>query len=288
MIVRSLFATAAALSLTLATANADAADGPWLPRAQGSRIGVEMDWWPTDSNHVVAFGIVGQIQLARVVYLDFDVPFAIWDRDYRFNGSEGTFVFGNPTVGAHWADTINSKVSAFAGGTFTIPTMVTDRVGILDNDRVELANGRLLGTYTRAWADVHRFVPEYVFVRGNGGMEIRILPVLYYRFAVAPVIAIPVSEIVDDPEFIIEIHNEIEARGSHGAGGGLRLQGVFNPTDVYGDDAVQTAIEPYFVYEPIRGFYARVGSLVALDRSLGFGLNDGKVATFRVHMGGKW
>jgi hypothetical protein len=87
----------------------------------------------------------------------------------------------------------------------------------------------------------------------------------------------------------MEVHNEIEARAPIGVGGGMHLQGVFISDDPSNDnDAAQLAMEPYFVYEPIRGFYARAGLLVALDSELGFGFNRGKVATIRIGLGGKW
>jgi hypothetical protein len=288
--LRSLVA-ASALSLTMTAASAAvAADGPWVPKTQGSRLGGDIDWWPTDSSHTVAFGLVGQIQLGRVVYLDFDVPLAVWDRRTTFGSRDGTFVFGNPTVGVHWADTINSKVAAFAGGTFTVSTLISDTPYDLQNDldRQEAYGARSFAFATRAYADVHRFVPDYVFLRGRGGLEVRILPVLYYRFEAVPIIAIPVGYYVSDPEFLFEIHNEIEGRSTGGVGGGLHLQAVFIPTGLGAGDSAQLALEPYFTYEPVRGFYARLGALVALDRPLGFGLNEGKVATFRVSLGGKW
>jgi hypothetical protein len=91
----------------------------------------------------------------------------------------------------------------------------------------------------------------------------------------------------NDTDFLFEIHNEIEARAQMGVGGGLHLQAVFFTKDL-DNDSVQTAMEPYFVYEPIRGFYARAGVLVALDPQAGFGFNDDKVATIRLSLGGKW
>jgi hypothetical protein len=284
--LRSIVA-ASALSITLTAASAAvAAGGPWVPKAQGSRLGAEIDWWPTDFSHTVTFGLVGQIELGRVIYLDFDVPLSVLDRRTTFNNRDATFVFGNPTVGVHWADTINEKVSAFAGGTFTVSTLITDSP--LDDDSQEAYAARGFAFATRAYADIQRFFPDYVFLRGRGGLEVRILPVLYYRFEALPIIAIPVGDYVSDTEFLLEFHNEIEGRSTGGVGGGLHLQAVVIATDLGGEDSAQLAVEPYFTYEPARGFYARIGALLALDRPLGFGFNDGKVATFRVSLGGKW
>jgi hypothetical protein len=61
---------------------------------------------------------------------------------------------------------------------------------------------------------------------------------------------------------------------------------VFTFTDA---DLIQTAIEPFFSYEPTApGVFVRAGFLVALDERLGFGFDEGKVATFKLAVGGKW
>jgi hypothetical protein len=94
------------------------------------------------------------------------------------------------------------------------------------------------------------------------------------------------------PGISVEIHNELEARATFGFGGGFHLQAVFLNDDINHDgndnDVLQTAVEPYLVYEPIRWVYARAGLLIALDRALGFGFDQGKVATIRTAVGGKW
>jgi hypothetical protein len=51
---------------------------------------------------------------------------------------------------------------------------------------------------------------------------------------------------------------------------------------------VQTAVEPYLVFEPIRGFYARTGALIALDPGVGFGPETDRVVTLRAALGVKW
>jgi hypothetical protein len=286
--LRSLF-TAAALLVPLALAtSAGAQEGAWLPKAQGSRLGVDIDYWPTDDTNAFGFGILGQFRVARTAYIDFEVPWAVWD--YRvplIRDRESAFVFGNPTVGAHWADTLSDRVSAHAGGSLTVSTLISDRFPDLDDLEPYFAREAIV--YSRAFADVHRFMPDRVFLRGKGGLEIRIASPLYYRLDIVPVLAIAAGEPARKTDFLLEVHNEFEGRSRKGIGGGVRLQTVFLATDPFDDrDAFQAAIEPYFTYEPLRGFYARLGILVALDRPLGFGLNDGKVATFRASLGGKW
>lgn len=288
---------ASAFSILLTTAGAAAAaEGPWVPKAQGSRIGVDFDWWPTDrdepvvgsySSHSLTWDLIGQIQLARVVYLDFDIPWAIWDRGFSRN-HDSTFVFGNPAVGVHWADTVHPKISVFAGGTLSVSTLISDDI-VSAADRTNLYITRGAASATRAYADLHRFTADSFFVRARGGMEIRIVPVLFYRLELTPILAIGVSNFNDDADFVMELHNEIEARAPIGVGGGMHLQAVFVTDDPgSSNDAAQLAMEPYFVYEPVRGFYARAGVLVALDSPLGFGFNEGKVATIRIGLGGRW
>jgi hypothetical protein len=280
--VRSLV-SAAVLSLSLASAGAASA-AEWVPKAQGSRVVGETDWWPTDDVHVVGMGVAAQIRLTPVVYLDLDFPWAIYSPDV----GDALFAIGNPTVGAHWADAITEKLAAHAGGSLTIATMISGDGTLLNNDFDDRYFTRAFAASTRAYADLHRYYPEYMFLRGRGGIELQIAPVLYYRVEIAPTIAIPLGEFVRDAELIVDIHNEIEARGRSGVGGGLHLQGVLYTNSFRANDDAQLAVEPYFVYDPGRGFYARVGSLVAVDEPLGPGFDRGRMASIRVTLGGRW
>jgi len=275
--VRSLV-SAAVLSLSLASAGAASA-AEWVPKAQGGRVVGEIDWWPTDDFDVVAMGVAAQIQLGRVLYLDLDFPWVITSPEY----GDSDFVIGNPTVGLHWADTLTKKLAAHAGGSFTVATMISDRSSLSGSYFT-----RVFATTTRAYADFHRYFPEFIYLRGRGGIELQIVPVLYYRVELSPMIAIPAGDAVDDAEVLVDIHNEIEARGRSGVGGGLHLQAVFNSARIQGNDEAQLAMEPYFVYDPGRGFYARVGTLISVGGPLGFGLNDDNLAAIRVTLGGRW
>jgi hypothetical protein len=97
-----------------------------------------------------------------------------------------------------------------------------------------------------------------------------------------------------DPDTIVGIEhgNEFEGRSDIGLGAGGRLQFFVLATDqgFSTNDRFQAAIEPYFVFEPHGedGFFARVGTLIALDSPLGFGFDEGNLATIRVTLGGKW
>jgi hypothetical protein len=275
--VRSLV-SAAVLSLSLASAGAASA-AEWVPKAQGGRVVGEIDWWPTDDFDVVAMGVAAQIQLGRVLYLDLDFPWVITSPEY----GDSDFVIGNPTVGLHWADTLTKKLAAHAGGSFTVATMISDRSSLSGSYFT-----RVFATTTRAYADFHRYFPEFIYLRGRGGIELQIVPVLYYRVELSPMIAIPAGDAVDDAEVLVDIHNEIEARGRSGVGGGLHLQAVLSSVEIGRNDDAQLAVEPYFVYDPGRGFYARVGTLISVGGPLGFGLNDDNLAAIRVTLGGRW
>lgn len=260
----------------------------WTPKRQGNRIGGEIDWWPYKNlgdrrtYHSASIGVVGQFRVARSVFIDFDAPFSIFSTP-----ADSFATIGNPTVGVHWGSTLTERVSVFAGGSLTMATQVLDRLGN-SQSAYESFVVRTQAAESRAYADFHRFASSYFFARGIGGVEIRPIPVLYYRGELALLLAVPVGDIYPDSEFIIEVHNEIEFRSSKGIGGGLHIQSVLFTTDINRNENAQSALEPYFVYEPARGFYARVGTLVALDRPLGFGLDTGRLFVIRASLGGKW
>ena len=91
----------------------------------------------------------------------------------------------------------------------------------------------------------------------------------------------------EDVEFIIEQGNEVEYLTDMGLGGGARLQLVFPLTT---NDKIQTATELFGVYEAPEksGAFVRVGFLLALDKQLGFGFDQGKVASLRLSGGYKF
>lgn len=84
-------------------------------------------------------------------------------------------------------------------------------------------------------------------------------------------------------EFVLEQGNEAEYRLDFGLGGGLRIQEAFTLTDV---DLVQVATELFVAYTPEKeGFYGRLGFLVALDNTAGFGFDRNKLAALRLTAG---
>jgi hypothetical protein len=259
----------------------------------GNRLVAEVDWRPIYWAHFVAMGVAAQIRIDQVVFLDLDMASAI--STFKLENNQfgyTTFAFGNPTVGVHWANLLSDKLAMHAGGTVTVATLVNDDDTSASDDSDDTSSTRHDGVSTRVYADFHRFLNDSIFLRGRAGVELRILPVVYYRAELVPMIAIPIGKMIDDVEYIVDIHNEIEARSALALGGGLHLQAVFN-TDQSGivryyTDTAQLAVEPYLFYDPGRGFYARVGCLVALDEPLGFGFDEGNVASIRVTLGGRW
>lgn len=266
-------------------------------RTQGNRVGLEIDFWSASLN-VFLFEIsylglpitpVAQIELIDNVYLDVELPLGIGTLSFQDN-SAGGFALGNPTVGAHYAAPIDEMISFYAGGTVSVTTFPDADA---DEDRAAAA---FTTSVTRAYYDFHRYAPQSIPIRARGGVEIRILPYLYYRGELNPVFYIPLGGA--DAAFFLEQGNEIEARMPMGFGGGLRLQAVF-PLAVEGDsdpttsdpssDKIQTALEPFVAYEPARpGLFARLGLLIALDEQLGFGFDSGKVLTVRAAGGYKF
>lgn len=283
--LRSLF-TAGACAVVLSIASPAAAQhGGWTPRTQGNRIGGDFGIWPTDTIKTLPFAIVGQLQITRVLHLDFEVPWAIAVSTPEFGDGDSEAIFGNPTFGLHYGGMLSRRVALYAGGTISVsPNLDSD---ISDNLVASLATG------ANAYGDLHRYVPEYIFVRPRVGVEIQGAPFFYYRGELVPMILGPLGENVRNAEFVIETLHDFEFRARSGVGGGVRLQGVFLATFDRGfdnnEDTSQLAMEPFFAYEPPDGhFYARVGLLIALDEPLGFGFKEGRVATIRTSLGGKW
>ena len=280
-----------------------AADARAWTKSQNNRVGLEVDFWSARTELTffdTTIGInylglpitpVAQIELIDKIYLDVELPLGLGflsvdssepDAGGGDDDGGGGFLLGNPTLGAHYADSYNEQIAFFFGGSVSIPTI--HGIDSNDNDDEDRVAALAAVAPTRAAYDLHRFVPEAIPIRARGGAEIRILPWLYYRGDLAPVMYIPTGG--QDVEFLIEQSNEIEARTPTGLGGGLRLQEVFTLTE--GDD-IQTALEPFVSYEPApAGVYARLGLLMALDEELGFAFDQGKVLTARLAGGYKF
>lgn len=284
MRVSTMIAISTLFGLSAAVQTASAQEGePWLARAEGNRVAMEMDWWPSENFHILSWDIVGQFRVAPTVYLDLEVPWAgVFGAE---RNTESKFVFGNPALGVHWADKVSPDVVVFAGGSIAISTLISGDRGEIDLDDYLF---RLYASVNRAYLDLHRFLPEFVFLRPRGGAEIRLSPSFRYRGDLTPMIMIPVGEGADEVEVFIEHGSEFEGRSDGGVGGGLRLQAAWIATELDSDDVIQTAIEPYFIYDPVNGFNLRVGVLIPLDEEAGFAFDDGRLRTVRLSLGGRW
>jgi hypothetical protein len=296
--VRSLLVVVAALT-TLSERPARAADAvvPWA-RSQGNRIDLELDFLSTSvsqtfddfEGNVSQLGLVltpvAQLKLLGRLHADIELPLAYGQVSATFvtdlsggihaERSTGGFVFGNPTLGAHTSRTLSRDLVVFYGGTFSIPTLFDP-----DDD----TSAALTATKdARAAFDAHRLIEEHVSLRARGGLETRVSPKLVYRGDLGVLLAIPTDH--GDTELYVEQGNELGYLFGKKYIGGLRLQEVFTLTD---GDKLQTALEPFGVYQPEKSaFYARLGLLVALDRSLGFGFEGGKIATLRLTAGARF
>lgn len=280
--VKQLLVTAATLTaLALASASASAQD--WEPKKQGFRIGGALDVWPTQDFVVLGWDFEAQIQTVKVVMIDVDVPFAFATGTTRGNTSQ--FIVGNPSVGAHWADKVSQNVAVYAGGAIAFPTMLA-----ATNDGTVAATA--VGADTmRAYGDFERFVPWDLSVVIKGGVEWRILPVLFLRGDLGLGIHPPINNHRNVTYTTIAPSAEIEYRLRMGFGFGGRLQAVFFPGQAPAlDDRVQTAFEPFIGYEAPgrRGFFFRLGLITALDEQLGWATDRDKVATVHLNMGGKF
>jgi hypothetical protein len=280
-------AAGAALLAALAVAGTAGAQGrDWQPKKQGHRLGAQLEVWPVDGGTTVTGEFVGQIAVLDELMIDFSLPSAYGSYDF-FGPNVDAFILGNPAAGLHWGDKVIDALALWAGGKITFPILI-------DPDPEPALVGSI-ASGNRAFFDLDRFALERMTVRPQFGLEAHFARWFYFRTDVAAPIYIPVADNVDnDPEtsVVIEHGNEFEGRSNIGLGAGGRLQFLFVATDsAFGnDDRFQAAIEPYFVFEPHGedGFFARVGTLIALDSPLGFGLDEGKLATFRVTLGGKW
>lgn len=272
----------AASASASATTPAPAPASDWKANAEQQRIGLEWDTFPTDGAFVMAWDVGAHIRVAQDVFLPKDsiMVGARYAWSY-YNIDSGFFNFdhaayGNPTLGARYnvpLDKLVTDLRAYGGLYLTFP--------VLSEPDDEVAVAALVGAATRAYFDADRLLVGGMPIRINLGAEYRILPNLYYRGDLNPVIWIPTRS--QDSEFLLEQSNEIEYRFDFGLGGGFRFQELFLFTN---SDMAQLAMEPFVTYTPKgAGFYGRLGFLVALDDPLGFGFDRGKLATLRISAG---
>ncbi|WP_437647367.1 hypothetical protein [Sorangium sp. So ce362] len=294
MNAKPLLSSAVLLSLWLAAPIATSAEkNSWI-KSQGSHAALELDvlsksagWSMADvesevSTFGLSFALVGQLQWRKRLHLDAELPLAYGNVSATFRSSRlgvdesssaGSLLFGNPTIGAHYARAMSRKLAVFGGGALSIPVLTDPNAD---------ARATLQATApARAYFDLHRLIPEHFPLRARGGVEAELATRLVYRADTAVMLALPTSG--SDVDLVLEQGNELEMRGKGALGGGLRLQAALTLTR---EDMAQLALEPFVSYTPEKpGFYGRAGLLVALDAPLGFGLAEDKVATLRLAVG---
>ncbi|AUX19612.1 hypothetical protein SOCEGT47_000640 [Sorangium cellulosum] len=294
MNAKPLLSAAVLLGLWLAAPSPALADKNRWIRTQGHRVGLELDvlsksadWTEDDvtsevSTFGLSFALVGQLRWRDRLYLDAELPLAYGSlsasyRSERLGVDESSgassFLFGNPTLGAHYARTFYRRLAVFFGGAFSIPVI---------DDPDENARAALQATTpARAFFDLHRLIPEHFPLRIRGGVEAKVDERLFYRADTAVTLALPTAG--GGAELLVEQGSELEMRGKGALGGGLRLQAALTLTR---DDMAQLALEPFVSYEPAKSaLHGRAGLLVALDAPLGFGLAEDKVTTLRLAVG---
>ncbi|XXY47563.1 hypothetical protein WME91_46920 [Sorangium sp. So ce269] len=299
----SLLLSLAAPALAEETVTADG----WA-KSQGFRVGVEADvltrtieanlpreivsgdgtsGGAEGSSFAASFAVVAQIKLVAGLHLDAELPFAYGSSDARAPGpAEGDaatvapelegFFFGNPSIGLHYSASVLPMLMLVGGLAASIPITQDP------SDDTKAAAAAALAV--RGYFDSQRVLLEHVPLRARGGIELRLIEAFHVRSDLVAMFAIPTDG--GDTELFIEQGNEAELRSLGGFGVGARLQAAFPLTET---DKLQLAAEPFVGVEPpTSGMYFRAGLLVALDEPLGFGWEQGKLATVRVALGAKF
>lgn len=265
----------------------------FTPSFAANRAGITADLWPTRDNFSTSFGAELHLRAAPKLFLDLRYQGAF--AHVGDAADAGDYLgFGNPIVGVHFADTPTHGFSYFIGGSIAAP--------LLQDPSTQVKNAAFYGERNRGYYDADRFVLGHTAVRGSLGMEVQSLLPFILRGEVNPVVYIPTSDKyaafpetraglpsgkAGDTAVTIEHALELELRADVGFGAGVRLQGVFMPTQ---NDMFQSVAEPFLQVVPKReGLYARVGVPVAIDPDLGLGLTgNNKLAGIRVNIGGQW
>lgn len=252
--------------------------GDWTPNATRQRIELNWDVFPSDGLFVMTWDVGAHLQVAKEVFQPGDSILAgaryAWGYLNVSNaGDQATY--GNPSLGARYTLPLDKYVPdlrAYGGFYWTPP--------VLSEPELAVALTAAIGATTRGFFDGERLVPGATAFRFDFGAEYRIMPNLYYRGTLNPVIYVPTRS-GGDTELILEQGNEAEYRLDFGLGGGLRFQEAFTLTDA---DLVQLATELFVAYTPEgTGFYGRFGFLLALDQALGF--DGAEVHTLRFTAG---
>lgn len=188
---------------------------------------------------------------------------------------------GNPTVTVLYAPS-SGGFTWFVGGRLAAPLASV-------SSSSEFETALLYGTYAMAFRDLHLWIPNYIPLGFRIGLEYQSHGNFFLRTSFDPTLYFPFGRASGAKvTFIHQMRAEIEGRSDAGFGAGFGLQYVHIATEDNGfsrGDSVQTAMEPYFVYESKKAFFMRAGWLVALDTPLGFGFDQGRVASFHLGIG---
>ncbi|WP_437938525.1 hypothetical protein [Sorangium sp. So ce341] len=236
----------------------------------------------------IAITAAAQYKIVAGLHLDAEIPFVYGDvsgrqdtdlfgKPFWSEGEHSHFFFGNPTFGVHYAGNALPNLALFGGMSLTIPLHPHP------GSRLEVA--AVANFPARAYFDAQRVLLGHWALRARVGTEIHFGKILFLTHDVATQIFLP-TRAGDFTKTVIEQGNEIAFRPFGNFGIGMRLQAAF---PLSSSNSAQLAAEPFIDWEPlVKGSFTRVGALVALDDDLGFGLNQGKVATIRVALGSKW
>jgi len=279
------------------TATSASARAEWEPISQRQAVGGDIYWWSAEnlgsSLPLVPFV---NIELTNSIYLDMQFPFVLWIDGF---GDETRAGIGNPTFGVHYADTID-KVSYYLGGRISAP------LGANHDDDWQFSDYTALTAL--AGYDSFLFAVDYLPISGNFGVEIQPIRPIWLRFGLDPIFLFKLPHdrggfFGDDDRnaVVFGLQSKFEFAGRAediGIGGGLALQTVFQVSKAGGSaflpggllpdsDRAQVAVEPFFLYD--KGpLFLRLGVLIALDEPLGFGFDEGKVATGHFQIGGRF
>jgi hypothetical protein len=263
--------------------------GDFVPAFAASRAGGYLDLWPAENSVALWFGAELQLRVARKVFLDMSFSGAYADVDYGPFGRFKEAAYGNPTFGAHYATEVNSSFAFYIGGSLTPPLLLDPDYGV--------ASAASYAAPIRGYYDYDRFTIGALALRGAFGIQWEMVRHFYLRADLRPVVYLGVHDrfatdprggfgLGNDGAFFLEQAVEIEYRFNNGFGVGARFQGVATLTE---GDQFQAMFEPFIALSPkVRGFYLRLGFPLALDEPLGFGLDDNRVATGRLSLGGQW
>jgi hypothetical protein len=249
------------------------------PEMASDQIGGDVYWWSA-KRVGSSFALIPYLRygLTGTLFLDVWVPFAAnLDGPPDAGGGgppkgQSRFGLGNPTVGLHWAKTFG-PLTFYIGGRGSFPMIHA----VKDADQ---AVATAFAADAMALYDAHFWAP-YFPASAFGGLEVHAGP-LFIRGQFDPGVWLPL-ESNQRAELVLQARGEIEGRGRSGWGGGGALQLAHFP-GLDGDNA-QSSIEGFGGYDN-GGLFLRMGLLLALDPPLGFGFDQGKVATLHFRIGG--